>query len=61
MLGGTGLMNKSSLIKLNSHAHEESKEGLTSLIAKETFTNVEIETLLRSHNETLSMDQSVRR
>ena len=61
VLGGTGLMNKfidkAQLLMLMVKA----KRDITSLEAKETFSNVEIEFLLRSHNETLSLDQSVRR
>ena len=50
-------IDKAQLLMLMVRA----KRDITSLIAKETFTNVEIETLLRSHNEPLSIDQSVRR
>ena len=61
LLGGTGLMNKfidkAQLLMLMVRA----KRDITILSAKETFSNVEIETLLRSHNETLSIDQSERR
>ena len=61
MLGGTGLMNKlidkAQLLMLMVRA----KRDITSFTAKETFTNVEIETLLRSHNKTLSLNQSVSR
>jgi hypothetical protein len=34
---------------------------VTNLCARETFTNVEIEALLRNHNVALNLDQSVKR
>ena len=36
-------------------------KDLTQVSAREKFTNIEIETLLRNHNVTLSLDQSVKR
>ena len=61
VLGGTGLMNKfidkAQLLMLMMKAQRD----ITSLTAKDTFSNVDIETLLRKHNETLSLDQSVKR
>ena len=39
----------------------KSKRDPLSVAARESFTNEEIETLLRNHNVTLNFDQSVRR
>ena len=61
VLEGTALMNKfidkAQLLMLMLKA----KRDITSLTARETFPNVEIEALLRSHNKTLSLNQSVKR